>query len=119
MSDYIKIIGNTLETGISIFRFEEDGSKIVYSPALNIIGYGKTYDEAVSDFEFCLGEFFHSTLTNGSFEKELSRLGWKCQEEQMTAPTMLELLPTDDIFREMFNNLNYRKQNLSVSISLA
>ena len=119
MQDYVRIGNDSLETALSIFRFEENGSKIVYAPSLNVIGYGKTYDEADSDFEFCLSEFFRSTMSNGSFEREMEKLGWRMDKQLMTAPTMQELLPRDAIFLEMFNNLNYRKQNRSMSLSLA
>lgn len=76
MSDYVRIHNGHIEAGLSLFRYEENGNRIVYSPTLNVIGYGRTYEEADSDFNFCLGEFFRSTIDNDSFDNEMSKLGF-------------------------------------------
>lgn len=55
----------------------EDKTIIVYSPALEICGYGATAEEAHEDFQKALTIFLEETSSHGTLESALVELGWK------------------------------------------
>ena len=66
MSDTMKTIKGEwffgkklIKVNLSLIEFEEDGCQIVYCPALDVSGYGKSEYEAMKSFTVSLGEFFH------------------------------------------------------------
>ena len=56
---------------------KEGETAVVYSPALEISGYGKTLPEAEKDFHQAVKIFLEETKANHSLEKALQMLGWK------------------------------------------
>ena len=56
---------------------KEDDVAVVYSPSLEISGYGKTLLEAEEDFRRAVKIFIEETTANHTFEKALQALGWK------------------------------------------
>ena len=111
-----------IDVNLSLIVFEEDNSKIVYCPALDVSGYGPSEDEAMSSFAVMLGEFFTYTLNKKTFDKELIRMGWKIRNskvKKMTPPSMSELLDSNDNFSRIFNNHSFRKIDKNVEIPVA
>ena len=104
---------------LPIIIFEEDGCQIMFCPALDISGYGKTEPEAQESFNIALGEFFLYTTHKNTFTSELQRMGWtirKSKRKPMTPPPMSELLSKNDNFSRIFDNFPYRKINQSISM---
>jgi len=64
----------TLTTQIVIF--EQEGSMIVYSPTLELYGYGINLEEAKDSWRLNTSEFFKFGLENSTLTEELKRLGW-------------------------------------------
>ena len=56
---------------------KEGDTAVVYSPALEICGYGKTVEDAQKDFHNAVKIFFEETKAHGVFENALEQLGWK------------------------------------------
>jgi len=56
---------------------KEADTAVVYSPALEISGYGKTHKEAEDDFHNAVKIFIEETTAKGTLEKALQTLGWK------------------------------------------
>ena len=65
--------------GLSLVEFIEDGVTIIYSPALDLSGYGYDPDEARTSFDASLKEFFRFTKENGNLYNVLKGLGWSIQ----------------------------------------
>lgn len=108
---------DNINMNIPIILFEEDGSQIVYCPALDISGYGNNIDEAKESFEISLGEFFRYTLNKNTFISELSRMGWTIRKKNkpMHPPEMSELLDKNENFSRIFNNFPFQKINKNIS----
>lgn len=68
--------GCIFQVGLSLIEFNENDVTIVYSPALNISGYGYNSDEAKNSFNIALHEFFQYTNNKKTFDKVLKELGW-------------------------------------------
>ena len=52
---YIKIKKDKVEARLDVFIYENDGFMVAYAPALDLMGYGKTVEDAKASY---------STITN-------------------------------------------------------
>lgn len=59
---YIKVSKGHVEAMLDVFIYENDGFKIAYAPALDLMGYGKTVDDAKSSFEVVAEDFLDPAL---------------------------------------------------------
>jgi hypothetical protein len=108
-----------VDVNLPMIIFEEDGCQVMYCPALDISGYGKTEQEAFSSFEVCISEFFLYTLNKGTFYEELGRMGWnikKNKNKAITPPTLQHLLESNDNFSRIFNTHPFRKFDTNISL---
>jgi hypothetical protein len=108
-----------ITVSVPVILFEEDGSQIMYCPALDVSGYGKTELEANESFHISLGEFFLYTTHKKTFIEELRKLGWtirKSKHKPMIPPPMSELLSTNENFSRIFNGFPFRKIDESISL---
>jgi hypothetical protein len=110
---------NTIKMNLPVIYFEEDNCQIMYCPALDISGYGKTENEAKESFNIALGEFFTYTLHKKTFRSVLADMGWilkKSKHKPMHPPEMDELLRTNDNFSRIFNTFDFRKSSQTFNI---
>ncbi|MEO8589208.1 MAG: hypothetical protein ABI432_07570 [Flavobacteriales bacterium] len=70
-----------LEVKLSLLKFKEDGVVFIYSPSLDLTGYGRDGRAAKRSFEITLEEFVSYTTNKGTLDKELKRLDWKVDGE--------------------------------------
>lgn len=107
-----------VEVRLSFISFKDSGCQIIYCPALDLSGYGKTKEEAKSSFEIVLEEFLKYTIHKGTLVKDLEALGWKRSGSKakgiMTPPEISSLLDTNDDFREIFDNHQFTKSDANV-----
>ena len=107
---------------LPIIKFEEDGCRIAYCPALELSGYGSNEEEAIESFKISLGEFFLYTTNKKTFEKEMERLGWIISQNKniaMIPPPMTKLLQENDNFSRIFNEHSYYKEDLTIELPIA
>ena len=62
--------------GLSLVEFKEEDVTIIYSPALDLSGYGHSEVEAKNSFSEALQEFFRYTNNKKTLDKVLKKLGW-------------------------------------------
>lgn len=66
---------------IHVFRYRDKDTRqiVLYSPSLDISGYGATEKKAKEMIDFSLGEYFEyiASLSTKNLHIELSNLGWK------------------------------------------
>ncbi len=106
---------------VPMISFEEDGSYVVYCPALDISGYGSDEDEAFESFKMSLGEYFSYTINKGTFHKDLRRMGWtvKSKYKKMRPPTLQKILSDNDNFSRIFNDHTFKKFDQDIEIPAA
>ena len=129
MSDTMKTIKGEwffgkklIKVNLSLIEFEEDGCQIVYCPALDVSGYGKSESEAMKSFTVSLGEFFHYTTNKQTLANELKQMGWvirNSKNKPMTPPPMSHLLESNDNFSRIFNEHPFRKFDQAFDLPLA
>ncbi len=77
---------------LSIIQFKEGKNIILYSPSLEITGYGATETDAKKSFEVTLQEFLRYTIKKKTLRKELERLGWTFKGKKLIQPEFTGLL---------------------------
>lgn len=111
-SGTLQASGKKVNVRLDIIRFEDSGCQIVYCPALDLSGYGKTGEDAENSFRITLEEFFRYTINKNTLKKELLRLGWVVKDnprKKMTPPDMSVLLSNNRQFRSIFNKRPFIK----------
>jgi hypothetical protein len=75
-----------VEIGLNLFQFKEDGIQFIYSPDLDLTGYGKTIREARRSFEESLAEFITYTIRKKTLDKELKNTGGLLSDQEDNDP---------------------------------
>lgn len=100
---------------LEVIQYDEDGCKMLYCPALDVIGYGHSEEEAEHSFSITLQQFLDYTLENGTLHQVLSGLGWKIGKE-VTPPLMSDMIPKNDSLREIVDGMPYTKAYSEISL---
>ena len=100
----------------SLIAYKEENLDVVYCPALDLFGYGKTEREAEKSFSVALGEYIRYTLNKNTFIKDLKKHGWKISGRKFSAPPLGAMLKDNDYFHRIFNDKDYSKYNETVSV---
>jgi len=106
--------GEALKVNLVLLHFLDDkANHIVYSPHLDLSGYGKTDEEAKESFAIALEDFFDYTLKKKTLNKVLKDLGWSFKHvkkpKKLTAPVMSEMIKTNDYISELFDNYEIQR----------
>jgi hypothetical protein len=100
----------SVKVRLPLIIFTENDNEIVYCPALDVSGYGKTSPEARHSFEISLDQFLTYTLHKNTLVDELRRLGWTVKSKKKAyPPTMQHLLENNDNFSRIFNDHSFTK----------
>jgi hypothetical protein len=98
--------------GLSLIEFQEDNVIIIYSPALDLSGYGYSVDEAKKSFSEALHEFFRYTTTKKTIDKVLKDLGWSVRgtkkKPKFDPPKDSDLVHTNPLYNEIVNSKSYK-----------
>lgn len=107
---------NWIDVKLSLIEFEEEGLHFIYSPALDLTGYGKTEDAAKESYNLDMEEFLKYTSNKKTVFQELERLGWTISKKNVTAPSLSALIQSRSYLEEIFTEKNFRKTNEIVAI---
>lgn len=67
----------TIEVTYLVLSNDRKGRYIAYSPHLKLVGFGKTIEEAESDFDVAISDFFSFHKQQGTLHAKLINLGYK------------------------------------------
>lgn len=99
---------------LDVYIFSEDNTVIAYSPALDLCGYGYTYEEAKESFHIAVSEYLNFGLTHKTLVADLRSHGWKVRslkQRKMASPTFDTMLRNSDTLRDILENKDYRKES--------
>ncbi len=106
------VSNGTYHVGLSLIEFEEDNVTIVYSPALDLSGYGYSAQEAQQSFSEALHEFLRYTNNKKTFDKVLKDLGWQIKgskkKPKFNPPKDSDLISMNPLYNEIVNNKSYK-----------
>ncbi len=112
----------SVDIKIGLFEFVEEGTTIIYSPAFDLSGYGKSAEEARNSFEITIDEFFKYTINKKTFFKELKRLGWKIDDKNfkknsnIKSPELANLISKNDYLADILNEKQFKKFDHTVAV---
>lgn len=109
-----------LDLGLSLVQFEEDGTKFIYAPALDITGYGDSFVEAEESFKIVLEEFFKYTMNKGTLNQALKELGWEVKgsrkKPKFKPPIDSDLVTKNPTYTDIVNNKQYSRAVQSFAV---
>lgn len=110
-----------VEFSVSIFLWEENSIFYVYSPALDLTGYGLTKEEARESFEIVLEEFIKYTHNKKTIFQELENLGWAVnkRKKRVISPDFEDLLSENEHFRHLYKSKDLVRDSSNVNLELA
>ncbi|PKP11200.1 MAG: hypothetical protein CVU08_12685 [Bacteroidetes bacterium HGW-Bacteroidetes-3] len=100
------------QVGLSLVEFEEDNVTIIYSPALDLSGYGYSQSEAKQSFSEALHDFFRYTNNKKTLDKVLKNLGWAIRgtknKPKFNPPKDSDLVSLNPLYNEIVNSKSYK-----------
>ena len=108
--------GSKVDFNLPVIKFKEDDVFFLYSPALDLTGYGVTEKEAQKSFEETLGQFLDYSTKKNTLLSELRKLGWKVSKKQLRSPSLVDMLSKNRYLAEIFEAKDYSKFKRKVSI---
>jgi len=102
-----------ISVNLTLFSWNENNIFYIYSPALDLTGYGYTEDEARSSFAEILEQFVDYTHNKETIFDELERLGWTInkKKKRVKSPDIEDMLIDNDQFKEVINKSGVKKED--------
>ena len=99
----------TLKVRLLLFQFEDEHKvSFIYSPHLDLTGYGSNAEEARKSFEIVFEDFVDYTLKKKTLDKVLTGLGWQLNKElkksqKILAPSITTVIKDNKNVAEIFD----------------
>ena len=105
---------------LNLIFFKDEEAYYSYCPALDLLGYGDTENEAQKSFNIVLEEYIRYTTENQTLIEDLKSLGWKIigNDKKLMPPKISECLNGDNEFNNIFNNYDFVKRSIPVEMPL-
>ena len=116
--------GNNIHVKIAMFSFKENDNYIIYTPHLEVSGYGKSEDEAMNSFNIALGEFLNYITNKKTLHAVLTQLGWALKKgspkhpKRITAPEWTDLLKSNEDLTKILSSQEFSKKDRDVAIAV-
>ncbi|MCX6235491.1 MAG: hypothetical protein NT175_12380 [Bacteroidetes bacterium] len=111
---------NKINVVLALITFKENDICFVYSPTLDITGYGNTDQEARDSFNIALKEFLRYTTNKKTLNDELKRLGWTIVKHQpnpiYNQPFLDQLLRDKSYLKDIIREKEFSRINERVAL---
>jgi len=110
-----------IEIGLEVYDWEDEGIFYVYSPALDLTGYGKTKAESKGAFKTSLDIFMDYTYNKKTIFVELEHLGWSVNRKKKKAipPENEEMLSDNELLKEISKKKGVTISNHNIQLALS
>lgn len=118
LSSQMNIAGkNIVKMRLPVVQFQDNGTEVIYCPALNVYGYGLTSAEAVDSLEISIEEFFTYTLRKKTLGAELEKLGWVIRRSHKYRPPLFSsLIEKNKVLHKIMNTRPFYKTDHNFAI---
>lgn len=118
--NYIRINNDGIDAQLDVFIYENDGFQIAYAPALDLMGYGKTVDDAKASFEVVIEDFFEFGIQRKTLDTYLKEHGWTKESKavEFKSPQAWLILQKNKQLQEIFTS-DFQKQTVPFVHSFA
>lgn len=94
---------------VEFYIFEDENVYIAYSPSLELVTSGKTYNEAIHNFYECFQLHIDYCVEHNTLLTDLMEHGWKVKGTTLVPPTFTTLFKRCEM-KELFNRpLNFER----------
>lgn len=119
-SNYIKIQDGQIDAKLDVFLYENDGFKIAYAPALDLMGYGKTDEDAKTSFQIVIEDFFETSIEKNTLAAYLASHGWSGRTTtEFRPPLPVPLMEQNHQLQEIFLEDSFVKQTVPFRYAFA
>ncbi len=109
-----------IKANLTLIGFKEGKTFLIYSPALDLTGYGKNEEEAKQSFHIMFEGFIDYATKKGTLKNELNRLDWQingsAKMPKFTQPNFADLLIKNKDLYSLIDKKVYKKFNNPVEI---
>ena len=100
---------------------DESGINFIYSPHLDLTGYGNNLRDAKKSFEVVFEDFVDYTLKKKTLGKILTNLGWELKgtlkrPKKVLAPSITSVIGNNDYVSEIFDKYPVKTFHQEVGI---
>ncbi len=114
MSEYLfqggyKNKAGEVKVNLLLIHFKDENNiNFIYSPHLDLSGYGHNLKEAKKSFEIAFEDFIDYTLKKRTLVKILTNLGWELKRtlkrpKKVLAPSITSVIGKNDYVSEIFD----------------
>ena len=116
----LEIKDGYIRASLDIFSYREGNVRIMYSPALDISGYGNTVEEAKRSFYIVFHEYFRCCVENGTLDADLIKHGWKkiAAESDYQSPDIVSMIRSNSNLRSLIQG-NFQKVSRTLSVPVS
>ncbi len=119
--NYKNQTGNVKVKLLLIHFKDENDIHFIYSPHLDLSGYGKSLKEAKASFEIVFEDFVDYTLKKRTIGKVLTKLGWTLKgklksPKKVIAPSITSIFSKNDYVSEIFDKYAVKTYHQEVGI---
>ena len=113
--------GNVL-VRLLLFHFEDENKvHFIYSPHMDLTGYGNDIVEAKKSFEIVFEDFIGYTLKKKTLGKVLSDLGWDLKgstkrPKKVLAPSITSVIKENEYVSEIFDKYSVNTYHQEVGL---
>ena len=106
--DFSNKVGNVKVKLLLVHFQDESEVHFIYSPHLDLTGYGKTIEKAKESFGIVFEDFIDYTLKKKTVGKVLKDLGWKMKgtskrPKNIIAPSITSVIGNNEYVSEIFD----------------
>ncbi|RLD45095.1 MAG: hypothetical protein DRJ10_08670 [Bacteroidetes bacterium] len=127
MSQYIfekgyKNDSRLVKVKLLLIHFEDENNiQFIYSPHLDLTGYGDSLSNAKDSFEIALEDFVDYTLKKKTIGKVLTELGWETKgsrkkPKKILAPSITSVINDNEYVSEIFDKYSTNTYHQEVGI---
>lgn len=116
----LEIKNGYINVSLDVFSYREGEVRIMYSPALDLSGYGNTVEEAKRSFGLVLSEYLSYCVENGTLDADLARHGWKkvASEADYKSPDLVSMIEHNSNLRALLQS-NFSKTSRMMSVPVS
>jgi hypothetical protein len=104
------------EIQLEVMEFEDKNIFYAYTPSLNLMGYGKTKQEAIDSWHVVVENYLTYTNNKKTLLEDLQSYGWTITKKNLAPPDFSWLLQHNEQAVDVFNNHNFAKSSRPVKM---
>jgi len=100
---------NIINVKLLLMHFKDENKvNFIYSPHLDLTGYGNNLSDAKASFEIVFEDFIDYTLKKKTIGKVLTKLGWELKgnikkPKKVIAPSISSIISENEYVSEIFD----------------